>query len=114
MVLVGGVDGARGVEDGRGEKAGLGAVPDRVVEVLEAVARPATVAPTMDLGEDSLLNAEQSLAEALDELVGVLRNPDAIRSIPDVDRTNLAKYLTIAKLRLENAIAIVRTADPEA
>jgi len=83
-------------------------------EVLEAVARPATVAPTMDLGEDSLLNAKQSLAEALDELVGVLRNPDAIRSIPDVDRTNLAKYLTIAKLRLENAIAIVRTADPEA
>ena len=36
---VGGVDGARGVEDGRGEKAGLGAVPDGVVEVLEAVAQ---------------------------------------------------------------------------
>jgi hypothetical protein len=28
-----------------------------------------------------------------------------------VDRTNLAKYLTIAKLRLENAIAVVRTGD---
>jgi hypothetical protein len=28
-----------------------------------------------------------------------------------VDRANLAKYLTIAKLRLENAIAIVRSDD---
>lgn len=73
-----------------------------------------TVAATEDLSEDSLVNAKHSLADALDELVGVLRNPDAIRSIPDVDRANLAKYLTIAKLRLENAIAIVRTGDPEA
>ena len=41
----------------------------------------------------------------------VLRAPDAIRSIPDVDRDNLAKYLTISKLRLENAIALVRSGD---
>jgi hypothetical protein len=34
-----------------------------------------------------------------------------LRSIPDVDRANLAKYLTIAKLKLENAIAVVRNAD---
>jgi ParB family chromosome partitioning protein len=67
---------------------------------------------TADLGEDSLVNAKHSLAEALDELVGVLRSPEAVRSIADVDRANLAKYLTIAKLRLENAIAIVRTGDP--
>ena len=32
-------------------------------------------------------------------------------SIPDVDRDNLAKYLTISKLRLENAIALVRSGD---
>jgi hypothetical protein len=42
----------------------------------------------------------------------VLRSPDAVASITDIDRVNLAKYLTIAKLRLENAIAIVRTGDP--
>jgi hypothetical protein len=64
-----------------------------------------------DLGEDSLVNAKASLADAIDELVGVLRSPDAVNSIADVDRVNLAKYLTIAKLRLENAIAIVRTGD---
>ena len=38
----------------------------------------------------------------------VTRTPDAVEQIPDVDRANRAKYLTIAKLRLENAIAIVR------
>jgi ParB/RepB/Spo0J family partition protein len=66
---------------------------------------------TKDLSDDSLVNAKHALADALDDLVGVLRSPDAVASIPDVDRTNLAKYLTIAKLRLENAIAIVRTGD---
>ncbi len=75
-----------------------------------AWATPAGVA-TSDLREDSLVNAKASLADALDELVGVLRSPEAVRSIADVDRDNLAKYLTIAKLRLENAIAIVRTGD---
>lgn len=65
----------------------------------------------VELSDDSLINAKHSLAEALDELVGVLRTPDAVSAIADVDRTNLAKYLTIAKLRLESAIAIVRTGD---
>ncbi len=65
-----------------------------------------------DLSDDSLVTAKHLLEGALDELVGVLRSPDAVRSISDVDRSNLAKYLTIAKLKLENAIAIVRTGDP--
>ena len=71
----------------------------------------AQVRPRRPLSEDSLVNAKSSLADALDELVNVLRAPDAIRSIPDVDRDNLAKYLTISKLRLENAIALVRSGD---
>ena len=57
------------------------------------------------------MNAKHSLADALDLLVDVLRSPDAVASITEVDRDNLAKYLTIAKLRLENAIAIVRTGE---
>ena len=65
--------------------------------------------PDIVLTDDSLVNAKNSLADALDDLVDVLRSPDAVRSIGDIDRQNLAKYLTIAKLRLENAIAIVRT-----
>jgi ParB/RepB/Spo0J family partition protein len=68
--------------------------------------------PRRALSDDALVNAKASLGDALEELVGVLRTPDAVRSIPDVDRANLAKYLTIAKLRLENAIALVRSGEP--
>jgi ParB-like chromosome segregation protein Spo0J len=68
-------------------------------------------APGGPLGEDSLVAAKQQLAEAVEDLVAVLRSPGAVRSIPEVDRANLAKYLTIAKLKLENAIAVVRTGD---
>jgi ParB family transcriptional regulator, chromosome partitioning protein len=63
------------------------------------------------LGDDSLVNARHQLSEAVEELVGVLGAPDVVRSIPDIDRANLAKYLTIAKLKLENAIAMVRSGE---
>jgi ParB family transcriptional regulator, chromosome partitioning protein len=63
------------------------------------------------LTDDSLVQARHQLSEAVEELVSVLRSPDVVRSIPDVDRANLAKYLTIAKLKLENAISVVRSAD---
>ena len=45
------------------------------------------------------------------------RHPQPARSCSSrsasTDRANLAKYLTIAKLRLENAIAVVRSGDPD-
>ena len=63
------------------------------------------------LSDDSLVQARHDLADAVEELVGVLRAPDVVRSIPETDRANLAKYLTIAKLKLENAIAMVRSGD---
>jgi ParB family chromosome partitioning protein len=65
------------------------------------------------LSDDSLVQARHQLNDAVEDLVAVLRSPDVVRSIPDVDRTNLAKYLTIAKLKLENAIAVVRTGSGE-
>jgi ParB/RepB/Spo0J family partition protein len=63
------------------------------------------------LTDDSLVQARHQLSEAVEELVAVLRSPDVVRSIPEVDRDNLAKYLTIAKLKLENAISVVRSGD---
>ena len=66
---------------------------------------------TSSLSDDSLVRARHDLADAVEELVGVLRAPDVVRSIPETDRANLAKYLTIAKLKLENAIAMVRSGD---
>ncbi|MEZ0241131.1 MAG: ParB/RepB/Spo0J family partition protein, partial [Chloroflexota bacterium] len=63
------------------------------------------------LTENSLVAAKQEFAEALEAMVEVLRSPDVISGIDALDRANLAKYLTIAKLRLENAIAMVRSGD---
>jgi ParB/RepB/Spo0J family partition protein len=67
--------------------------------------------PTVEVSDDSLVNAKQSLADAVDGLVGVLSSAELRESIGATDRANLAKYLTIAKLRLENAIALVRSDD---
>ena len=63
--------------------------------------------------DDSLVAAKQQLSEAVEELLGVIRNQDVLDAIGQTDRANLAKYLTIAKLRLENAIAVVRTGDTD-
>jgi len=83
-------------------------------DAVEATAAWTGVRPT-EIREDSLISAKGHLAEALDELVMVLRSPEALDAFGDVDRGNLAKYLTISKLKLENAIALVRsgTADRE-
>ena len=64
---------------------------------------------TSEIRDDSLITAKGHLAEALEELVMVLRSPEALEAFGDVDRGNLAKYLTISKLKLENAIALVRS-----
>jgi ParB/RepB/Spo0J family partition protein len=68
-------------------------------------------APPAALRDDSLVSAKQQLSEAVEALLDVLQAPDVVRGIGSVDRVNLAKYLTIAKLRLENAIAVVRSGD---
>jgi Predicted transcriptional regulators len=58
--------------------------------------------------DDALLDTKGRLADAVEELVDLLRHPEVIDEIPDVNRDNLAKYLTITKLKIENAIAIIR------
>ena len=59
--------------------------------------------------DDALVDTKGKLASAVDDLVDLLRHPDVIEQIPEVNRSNLAKYLTITRLKLENAIAILRT-----
>ncbi len=46
--------------------------------------------------------------EALGELLAVLRSAEFAEAASSTDRQNLAKYLTISKLSLENAITVVR------
>ena len=69
----------------------------------------AATAPVHDApaGDDALMTAKASLSGALEDLAAVL-GPQTISQIDVTDRQNLAKYLTIAKLRLENAIAALR------
>ena len=88
--------------------------PDELAAEADAAWTGVTRAePAAALTDDSLLNAKQQLADAVEELVAVLRAPDVLGSIASVDKANLAKYLTIAKLRLENAIALVRSGEAE-
>jgi len=63
------------------------------------------------VADDSLVAAKQQLADAVEEVLGVIRSPEVLGAIGQIDRANLAKYLTIAKLRLENAIAVLRTGE---
>jgi ParB/RepB/Spo0J family partition protein len=65
----------------------------------------------LTLSDDSLVTAKQTLNEALDELAAIMASRDAMSQIGPVDRANLAKYLTIAKLRLENVITAIRLAE---
>lgn len=101
----------RHVDDEQGTPPVAAVDADEVELVAEAawagghVARPLT--------DDSLVAAKQSLAEAIEGLVDVIRDEEALESIAPVDRANLAKYLTIAKLRLENAIAVIRSGDAQ-
>jgi ParB/RepB/Spo0J family partition protein len=58
--------------------------------------------------DDALVNNRVRLASAVDELVEILSRRELVEEIPDTNRDNLARYLTVTKLKLENAIAIIR------
>ncbi|MGZ6372689.1 MAG: ParB/RepB/Spo0J family partition protein, partial [Candidatus Limnocylindria bacterium] len=58
--------------------------------------------------DDALVNNRTRLAGAVDELVDIISQRELIDEIPDTNRDNLARYLTVTKLKLENAIAIIR------
>ena len=92
------------------EEAPSEAAPDSVDEA-ETVDEWSAPAPDVEITDDSLVNARHQLSEAVEDLVGVLRSPELVRSLPETDRSNLAKYLMINKLKLENAIALVRSGE---
>ncbi len=62
--------------------------------------------------DEALMGARAKLAGGVDDLVAILREPELMEQIPEVNRENFAKHLTITKLKLENAIAIMRSASP--
>ena len=86
--------------------------PDETASEAEAAWTGRSRAEAGPLRDDALVNAKQQLSDAVEAVLDVLRVPDVVNTIGAVDRSNLAKYLTIAKLRLENAIAMVRSEGP--
>jgi len=103
-------------------EAAAEAARDRAETLAGAVRRDAASEPVDDwagtrpaggaLRDDALQTAKADFAEALEGLMEIVRNPLVASQIGDVDRSNLAKYLTIAKLKLENTIASVRSGEP--
>jgi ParB family transcriptional regulator, chromosome partitioning protein len=63
--------------------------------------------PKKNPSDNSLISVKTQLNEAIGELIALIQS-DAMQSIDDTDRQNLAKYLMIARVRLENAIGLVR------
>jgi ParB family transcriptional regulator, chromosome partitioning protein len=59
------------------------------------------------LTDDSLIAVRARLTDAMADLIAVLQS-DTMKTIDDTDRQNLAKYLMIVKVRVENAIGLVR------
>jgi ParB/RepB/Spo0J family partition protein len=100
------------VGDVRVEPASEGVLEEPAGTAAEDVSRWVDESPRVAISDDSLVNAKQDLADAVEHLVAVLRSPELRGAIPETDRQNLAKYLTIAKLKLENAIALVRSDNP--
>jgi ParB family chromosome partitioning protein len=64
------------------------------------------------LTDDSLIAVRTHLNDAIADLIAVLQS-DVMKTIDDTDRQNLAKYLMIVKVRLENAIGVVRRGTPD-
>jgi ParB family chromosome partitioning protein len=62
--------------------------------------------------DDALMGARSKLAEGVDDLIDILRQPELMEQIGEVNRANFAKHLHITKLKIENAIAIMRAGSP--
>jgi ParB family chromosome partitioning protein len=92
----------RAITGGEPVDAPDGATPKRRAKTVAGKVAAARAA------DEALMDTKGRLADAVEELVDLLRQPDVVEEIPDVNRDNLAKYLTITKLKLENAIAIIR------
>jgi ParB family chromosome partitioning protein len=79
---------------------------ERVLNPGEAGPRAATALPP--LRDDSLIKATRKLNEALQELARAVGDQGS-ENIAEGDRTNLAKFLTISRARMDNLVARLRS-----
>ncbi len=82
---------------------------ERVERILNPVAKPQRPEPAIPaLRDDALITATRKLNESLAELSRAI-GEDGSTGIPEGDRQNLAKFLTISRARLDNLVARLRT-----
>ena len=82
---------------------------DKVERTLNPEQAGAKAAPALPpLRDDSLISATRKLNEALQELARAVGDSDST-NIADADRTNLAKFLTISRARMDNIVARLRS-----
>ena len=83
--------------------------PDRLSIAVEPEG-PAVDAPHPEAAGVDIDQAARQLSRAVDELVAALLGDGSLAEASSADRQLFAKYLTINKVKLENAIAVVRVA----
>ena len=82
---------------------------DKVERVLNPDQTGARAVPAIPpLRDDTLITATRKLNEALQELARAVGNEDS-SNIAEQDRTNLAKFLTISRARMDNLVARLRS-----
>ena len=82
---------------------------DRVERILNPQAKDEKAEPAIPaLRDDALITATRKLNESLAELSRAI-GQDGTSGIPESDRQNLAKFLTISRARLDNLVARLRS-----
>ena len=108
--------------DVEAEMVAISVEPERVAIAVEPEG-PAVDAPRPAAGPETEVaphpsaavdidQAARQLARAVDELVAALLGDGSLAEASSADRQLFAKYLTINKVKLENAIAVVRVGGP--
>jgi ParB family transcriptional regulator, chromosome partitioning protein len=76
----------------------------------EAEANWMGTGPKRNLSDNSLIAVRAGLADSITDLIAVIQT-ETSKSMDDTDRQNLIKFLMISRVRLENAIGLVRRAN---
>ena len=103
------IDGAPRAKRGASGATSKGSLGGTVEDAIEAEAEATWLATgsKKPLTDDSLIAVRAKLTDAMADLIAVLQS-DVMKTIDDTDRQNLAKYLMIVRVRVENAIGLVR------
>ena len=82
---------------------------DRVERILNPLEKPEKPEPAIPpLRDDTLITATRKLNESLADLARAI-GENSTPGIPEGDRQNLAKFLTISRARLDNLVARLKT-----